>query len=204
MDSNVEFELKIEGLMGVRGYAILFNDLEFSMQRSTFATLKGPNGSGKTTLLRMIAGLIRPEAGEITRPEEEREQGPFYLGHDHGLRPNETALSHLRDWADLHHAPRARIDDAIERLGLGLRAMVPAHALSAGQKKRVGLARALVAPRRLWLLDEPAAALDVKGQALLCDLIRDHTAGGGMCLAAIHDPLELQPHKTLDLTEFQV
>lgn len=202
--SPEETSLGLNALMGVRGYAILFSGLSFTLQSGQFAALKGPNGSGKTTLLRMVAGLIAPETGTITRPDEFREQGPYYLGHDSGLRPSETPLSHLRDWADLHHAPRSAVEPALERMGLKARALVHAHALSAGQKKRVGLARALIAPRKLWLLDEPAAALDVKGQALLCDLIGEHLASGGLCLAALHDPLNLQPDKILDLSEFQV
>jgi heme ABC exporter, ATP-binding protein CcmA len=196
-------ELKITELTGVRGYSLLFRDLNFTLPPGRFACLSGPNGSGKTTLLRMIAGLIRPEAGTITCPEEFRDQGPFYLGHENGLRPNDTAQEHLRDWADLHHADRSLIAPVIERVGLKARALVPAQALSAGQKKRIGLARALIAPRRLWLLDEPAAALDVSGQALLCELIREHLSAGGLCLAALHDPLELQPDMTLNLAEFQ-
>lgn len=201
--TSEDITMKIRNLAGVRGYALLFSGLDFTLKAGEFVALKGPNGSGKTTLLRMIAGLIAPETGTIERPEENREQGPFYLGHDSGLRPSETPLSHLRDWADLHHAPKDRIEPALERMGLKTRSLVHAHALSAGQKKRVGLARALITPRKLWLLDEPAAALDVKGQALLCTLITEHLQQGGMCMAALHDPLDLTPDMTLDLAEFQ-
>lgn len=201
--TSVGSELNITALAGVRGYTMLFRDLNFTLKPGQFACLSGPNGSGKTTLLRMIAGLIRPETGSITCPDEHREQGPFYLGHENGLRPNDTALHHLRDWADLHHADRSLIEPVIDRVGLKARALVPAQALSAGQKKRIGLARALIAPRKLWLLDEPAAALDVKGQALLCDLITAHIANGGLCLAALHDALALTPDVTLDLGEFR-
>ena len=203
LDSSAGEALKITDLTGARGYALLFTALDLTILPSEFVTLVGPNGSGKTTLLRMIAGLIRPEAGEIHRPAEAHEQGPFYLGHETGLRPGETALGHLRDWADLHKADRSRIEPALERLGLAERALIPAHALSAGQKKRVGLARALIAPRRVWLLDEPASALDVRGQALLCDLISEHRSEGGLCLAALHDPVNLTPDNTLDLGAFR-
>ena len=196
---NEHFSLIFEQLVGVRGYSILFSGLDFSLPYGRFAALKGPNGSGKTTLLRMIAGLIAPESGKVRTCIEVYHQGPFYLGHEHGLRSNETPLSHLRDWADLHRAPRSSIPDALERLGLTARQNVSAHALSAGQKKRVGLARALIAHRKLWLLDEPAASLDVAGQSLLCALIKEHIAGGGACLAALHDPLELVPDDVLDL-----
>jgi heme exporter protein A len=85
-------------------------------------------------------------------------------------------------------------------MGLIERQNISAHALSAGQKKRVGLARVLIAPRNLWLLDEPAASLDIAGQSLLCDMIREHTCQGGSCLAALHDPMDLTPDDVLDLT----
>ncbi len=195
--------LKLENLTAVRGYALLFSNLNFKLDAGRFAALKGPNGSGKTTLLRMVAGFIEPETGSMTRPSEEKDRGPFYLGHDHGLRATETAISHLRYWARLHSVPMDTIPDIIERLGLKSRALVPAHSLSAGQKKRLGLARALLTPRKLWLLDEPAAALDTKGQALLCDVIREHLAAGGLCLAALHDPLALEPDDYLDVSEFR-
>ena len=114
---NEHFSLVLEQLVGVRGYSLLFSGLDFSLPKGRFAALKGPNGSGKTTLLRIIAGLIAPESGSVQRVEEGFHQGPFYLGHDHGLRPNETPLSHLRDWADLHHAPREKITGALDTAG---------------------------------------------------------------------------------------
>ncbi|WP_324603001.1 heme ABC exporter ATP-binding protein CcmA [Ponticaulis koreensis] len=199
---NSEFALQISNLTAVRGYSLLFSGLDFILSSGCFAALKGPNGTGKTTLLRIIAGFIEPETGNVSRAEEFRDQGPFFLGHEHGLRASETPLSHLKDWADMHFAPRDRISAAIERVGLTIRQNVPAYSLSAGQKKRVALARALVAPRKLWLLDEPASALDVHGQALLCDLMREHLGSGGSILAALHDPLELQPDTVLDLGEY--
>ncbi|MFC6198209.1 heme ABC exporter ATP-binding protein CcmA [Ponticaulis profundi] len=202
-ESPPDFGLKIISLTGARGYNLLFSGLTVDVAPGNFVALVGPNGSGKTTLLRMLAGLITPEAGEIERPPEVREQGPFYLGHESGLRPNETPLSHLKDWADLHHATSAGISAAIERVGLTERAMVPAHALSAGQKRRLCLARTLVAPRQLWLLDEPAAALDLHGQMLLCALIREHVAQGGICVAALHDPLDIEPDLTINLKDYQ-
>ena len=202
-ETSERFGLKMSDLTAVRGYALLFSGLSANVEPGRFVAVRGPNGSGKTTLLRMLAGLLPPASGKISRPDEIREQGPFYLGHESGLRPNETALSHLRDWADLHHAPRHTIDLAAGRVGLKARALVPAYALSAGQKKRLGLARALVAPRNLWLLDEPAASLDTGGQALLAELIREHTHAGGICLAALHDPLDLAPDEVIDLAEYR-
>ena len=199
---KTDFALQISNLTAIRGYSILFSGLDFTLSSGTFTALKGPNGTGKTTLLRIIAGFIEPETGNVERAEEFREQGPFFLGHEHGLRASETPLSHLKDWADIHFASRDKISDAIERVGLTIRQNVPAYSLSAGQKKRVALARALITPRKLWLLDEPASALDVRGQALLCELMREHLASGGAILAALHDPLDLAPDTILDLGEF--
>tara|TARA_X000000950_G_scaffold150131_1_gene185058 strand:- start:8790 stop:9473 length:684 start_codon:yes stop_codon:yes gene_type:complete len=194
--------LTIDSLTAVRGYNLLFQGLNFKLQSGQFAALRGPNGTGKTTLLRMIAGFIEAETGTIEKVEEYRERGPFYLGHDHGLRASETPLSHLTDWADIHYSPRSDIPDILERVGLTLRQHVPAYSLSAGQKKRVALARALITPRLLWLLDEPASALDTAGQALLCELMKEHLDEGGAILAAIHDDLELTPDLVLDLGAF--
>lgn len=200
--------LKISALTGVRGYSVLFTGLDFILPAGQFVALRGPNGSGKTTLLRIIAGLITPETGQIAFSASSRTQNAdpndliFYLGHEHGLRANETPLSHLHDWADIHRAPRHPVKAALDRVGLSARSMVSAYALSAGQKKRLGLARALVAPRSIWLLDEPAAALDAAGQALLCELIREHCAKGGAVLAALHDSLDIEPDSVLNMSEF--
>lgn len=201
--------LKISALTGVRGYSVLFSGLDFILPAGQFVALRGPNGSGKTTLLRLIAGLISPETGRITisaSPQTDTSDPNdqiFYLGHEHGLRANETPLSHLHDWADIHRAPSHTVKPALDRVGLTARSMVSAYALSAGQKKRLGLARALVAPRRIWLLDEPAAALDAAGQSLLCDLIGEHCAKGGAVLAALHDTLDIEPDTALNMSEFQ-
>ena len=202
LNSSTSVALKICGLTAVRGYNLLFSGLDFELAGGRFAVLKGANGTGKTTLLRMIAGFIEPETGEIELPDDARGQGPFFLGHESGLRATDTPVGHLKDWADMHFAPRSAIEPAIQRVGLGARQLVPAYSLSAGQKKRVALARALVAPRNLWLLDEPASALDVSGQALLCELLSEHLKSGGACMAALHDPLNVTPDVTLDLGQY--
>ncbi|MAP94057.1 MAG: heme ABC exporter ATP-binding protein CcmA [Ponticaulis sp.] len=196
--------LKLRQLTAVRGYTLLFSGLDFDLAYGEFAALKGPNGAGKTTLLRMVAGLIAAESGEIeySIPDEAPARGIYYLGHELGLRPNETPLSHLRDWADMHHQPRERILPAIDRLGLTSRREVPAWSLSAGQKKRVALARSLVVPCPIWLLDEPASSLDVGGQCLLCELMTEHLNSNGAILAALHDPMDLEPSRVLDVGAF--
>lgn len=199
--SSSPFALKLSHLTAVRGYALLFSDLSFELKSGSFAAVRGPNGSGKTTLLRMVADLAEPETGEIVLGESENSYGKgiYFLGHELGLRASETPWSHLTDWADIHSAPKDGIADILDRMGLSKRRDVPVWSLSAGQKKRVALARALVVPAPLWLLDEPASALDVGGQALLCDLMREHLAEGGSILAALHDPMELVPDTELDI-----
>lgn len=199
-----EFALKLTRVTAVRGYALLFSGLEFELAPGEFAAVRGPNGSGKTTLLRMVAGLAEPEDGEINLGFDDvgYGRGMYFLGHELGLRPNETPFSHLSDWADIHSLPKDSIPQILERLGLSRRRDVPSWSLSAGQKKRVALARALIVPSPLWLLDEPASALDVSGQALLCELMREHLANGGAILAALHDPMELKPDLELDIGAF--
>jgi len=199
-----QIALKTEDASAVRGYALLFSGLNFSLSYGQFAAVKGPNGSGKTTFLRIVAGLAETETGTIERfvPEAASGRGLFFLGHELGLRTSETPKSHLTDWADIHGVSRQTIPGALQRLGLETRQDVPAWSLSAGQKKRVALARALVAPCPIWLLDEPASALDVKGQTLLCALMKEHLSDGGAILAALHDPMEISPDIELDIGAF--
>lgn len=201
---KTDFALKLTHVTAVRGYALLFSGLNFEMGPGQFAAVRGPNGAGKTTLLRMVAGLSEPEDGKIEFGFEDigYGRGINFLGHELGLRSSETPYSHLRDWADIHSLQKSGIADILERLGLSRRRDVPVWSLSAGQKKRVALARTLIAPSPLWLLDEPASALDVSGQALLCDLMREHLQSGGSILAALHDPMELKPDLDLDIGAF--
>lgn len=202
-DTSDAFELKVQGLTASRGYNLLFQSLNLSMSPGEFTVVKGPNGSGKSTLLRIIAGLTEADFGTITRPVEIGDAGPFYLGHLDGLRLQDTPDSHLTYWAQQHGYSTDELNGTLNRVGLADRRLVPVYALSAGQKKRIALARALLVPRTLWLLDEPAAALDNAGQTLLCEMIDEHTQSGGLCLAALHEPLALTPNQTVDLMEFQ-
>lgn len=180
-------QLTITDLALDRGGWRLFEGLSLEAPPGAHVALTGPNGAGKTSLLRAIAGFLRPSAGTIAFGDEDRETHLHFLGHRDGLKAPLDARAHLRFWADLLGGEA--VDAVLERVGLGRVADLPARTLSAGQGRRLALARLLASPRPLWLLDEPAASLDAAGKALLERLIADHCAGGGIVVAAVHEPL---------------
>src|SRR5262249_16938688 len=155
--------------------------LSFAIQSGGYAEIRGANGAGKTSLLRAIAGFLKPRAGRI---EFERVEEPatamHYLGHLNGLKPATSARAHLRYWSGLLGGGDE--NDAVARGGLDRIAGLPARALSQGQARRLALARLLAASRPIWLLDEPAAALDANGRSVLAELIASHRANGGVVL----------------------
>lgn len=182
-----------------RGGRVLFDGLSLWAAPGAHVEIVGPNGSGKTSLLRAIAGFLRPRAGRISfEGAAEPALALHYVGHQNGLKPTADVRAHLRYWAGLFGgAPRE--DFAFERLDLGDLAQLPARALSQGQARRLALARLIVAPRPIWLLDEPAAALDAAGRAVLNELIDAHRAEHGIVLAAVHEPLGPRPSDVVTL-----
>ena len=163
----------------------------------------GPNGAGKSSLLRIAAGLLRPSSGVLEVVGEDGD-GRHYLGHQDALKPTATLGETLAFWAALFCAERPRPDTiraAADRVGLAHALQLPAGILSAGQRRRAGLARLVIAPRPVWVLDEPAAALDRDGVALIGSLLQEHLAGGGMAIIATHDALPVSPGFTIDLLE---
>lgn len=191
--------LEIDGLVAQRGGRALFQPLTLALAPGRFAALRGPNGAGKTSLLRTIAGLLRPAGGAVrlTRagqpiPREEQGQAMLLIGHADALKAARTPRQELRYWAAALGGEAALVETALQRVGLARAADRPCRTLSAGQRRRAALARLLVVPRPLWLLDEPAASLDAAGKALLCELIRAHCAAGGAALASLHEALPLQ------------
>lgn len=192
--------LAIENLALARGGRALFADLSFALQAGEAVALTGANGSGKTSLLRAIAGLLRPEAGAIRfdgatgvrEADEARSDGLHLLGHHDGLKTNRTAREELRFWARWSGGSDAGIERAVEALTLAPLLDLDVRKLSAGQRRRLALARLLAAPRPLWLLDEPMAPLDAANRTRFGGLMAEHLAGGGLILAAVHDPLPVR------------
>jgi len=213
--------LTAERLACTRGDRKLFDGLSFRVSAGQALAVEGANGAGKTSLLRMIAGFLAPAAGrlvlksaqtEITDAEE-RGKSIGWLGHHDGLKPQLTVREQLDFFARLYRDPLrpslaqapatgtspasasraggADLISVLERVGLARQAELPCRYLSAGQRRRLALARLLVSERPLWLLDEPFAALDVAGQALIAQLMVRHCGHGGIIIAATHDPLGL-------------
>ncbi|WP_334176446.1 heme ABC exporter ATP-binding protein CcmA [Pseudoxanthobacter sp.] len=188
--------LVVAGLCAERGGRPVLEGVAFHVGDGTALAVTGANGTGKSTLLRAIAGLVRPQAGAIRfRGAALPAAALHYLGHRDALKTPLTVAANLNFWlrwqapATGRAARAARLDEALTRTGLGTLADLPAGHLSAGQRRRLALARLIAVPRPLWLLDEPTASLDAEGCALAGRLMAAHLAGGGVIVAATHDPL---------------
>ena len=196
--------LSAENIGLERGGRQLFAGLSFEVGDGEALVVVGPNGAGKSSLLRAIAGFLPLNAGGVTLTGGDAEatlgEQSHYLGHADSLKGALTAGENLAFWAGVlgDDSGRPRWLAALTRLGLPHVADFPVRALSAGQKRRVALARLLVARRPLWLLDEPTTALDVASQALFAAIMREHLAAGGLIIAATHAPLGLDA-RTLEL-----
>lgn len=187
----------------------IFAGVSFRVTRGEAAVLRGPNGSGKSTLLRLLAGLLPPEAGDarlgalsLSDGRESFMEQVVYAGHLDAVKPQLGVAENLATWAALYGTPepQARAAAALARLGLDRIADFPAAYCSAGQKRRLGLARLLVIDRPLWLLDEPTVSLDVAAVETFAALVRAHVAGGGLAIAATHLPLDFGPGPEIALT----
>ncbi|MBS0384570.1 MAG: heme ABC exporter ATP-binding protein CcmA [Proteobacteria bacterium] len=188
--------ISVHDLAIARGGRVLFEALSFAVQSGGYAEVRGANGSGKTSLLRAIAGFLKPRAGRIAFEHiEERATALHFLGHLNALKQAASVRAHLRYWAGLLSGGDE--DGALASIGLAGIADLPARALSQGQGRRLAIGRLLVAPRPVWLLDEPAAALDAAGRDMLAGLIADHRRGGGIVLAAVHEPLGVEPDQVV-------
>lgn len=194
--------LEIEDLALARGGRRLFSGLSLNLAAGQACALTGRNGAGKTSLLRAVAGLIAPETGRISFGEtdtgEARARGLHLLGHLDGLKSGRTAREELDFWTRWNGGTGQASVEAARRLEIVPLLDLEIRRLSAGQRRRLALARMLSAPRPLWLLDEPLSPLDSGWRARFGEIMAEHLAGGGLILAAIHDPLPV-PAQSVDI-----
>ncbi|WP_238181861.1 heme ABC exporter ATP-binding protein CcmA [Methylobacterium trifolii] len=194
--------LSVDDLACRRSGRRIFSGLSFALAPGEALTVTGRNGAGKSSLLAILSGRLRPDAGRVTLGDVGEATLPECLhaiAHRDGLKGALSAGENLAFARALLGAPRMEPGAALERLGLAHALNLPVAYLSAGQRRRVALARLLVCHRPLWLLDEPTAALDVASQALLAGLMAEHRAGGGLVVAATHQPLGLDGARTLHI-----
>ncbi len=198
--------LSVKNLSCQRGGRTIFSGLSLEIKPGEAVILRGPNGAGKSTLLRVIAGLIPAQAGEISLhgtafANRDDFQGQItYAGHLDAIKPQLTVAENLHFWAQLFNAGNLiqtmqdfRLDEIADR---------PAHACSAGQKRRLGLARIAVTSRPLWLLDEPTVSLDTETTARFAATIDAHCAAGGMAFIATHIDLGLKAPRSFEMQAY--
>ena len=199
-----------EKLTCIRGERIVFANLSFSIGEGELLHLQGPNGSGKSTLLRLMAGLISPISGKLNwnRSDVKLLERDFctyfhYVGHQDAIKNVLTVEENLRFWSDL--IPLAKTDDLIEKaldtFSLTNLSSLPVRFLSAGQRKRLNLARLCTTPAPLWILDEPTNSLDKEATGVLNNLVRSHQKEGGVVAIATHD-VSMPGSKVLKITDF--
>jgi len=193
--------IRASDLACVRGAREVFRDVSFTVGSGEALLVTGPNGAGKSSLLRLVAGLLRPAGGRIDIEGGELDltlgEQALYLGHLDALKPALLVRENLAFWARFLGNGAVEQEPALAAVGLSGLAHVPATYLSAGQRRRLALARLISVNRAIWLLDEPTAALDASGQEMLAGLLRTHVSNGGIVLAATHGPIGLG--KTMEL-----
>ncbi|MBR0557685.1 heme ABC exporter ATP-binding protein CcmA [Ciceribacter sp. L1K23] len=204
--------LVAESLAARRGEELIFRDISFEMGAGEALILTGRNGSGKSTLLRVIAGLLRPEAGRAVIDDRSGEgprpagEASHYLGHRNAMKQELTVLENLAFWktylGDFPGGVGLDVQEAAETVGLGGITHLPYGYLSAGQQRRFAMAKLIVAHRPLWILDEPTAALDASADRMFAGLVEAHLARGGIAIAATHQPLGLERARQLVMKGF--
>jgi heme exporter protein A len=203
MIAHLPIKLLAEDVTVMRGNRRVISGLTLSVARGEALILTGRNGIGKTTLLRALAGFLPLASGKLRLegwPEDAAiGEACHFVGHLNGVKPALTAIETLQFFAGFLGGPDGAAERAAERLGLSSLADIPAGYLSAGQKRRLGLARLLCAERPVWLMDEPAVSLDTASQKLLARIVNEHLAGGGIVVAATHTGLGWDGMRTLDL-----
>ncbi len=177
----------------VRDGREIFSGLNFDVSAGKALAITGVNGAGKSSLLRMIAGLLPIADGAISASGQDRElplaEQAHYVGHRDALKPALTVTENLDFWRDFLGGETHDSQQSLDAVGLGHAAHLPAAVLSAGQRRRLSIARLLAVRRPLWLLDEPMSALDATGQTIAINLIKAHLKSGGLIVAATHGPL---------------
>lgn len=196
--------LRGDDLVCQRGGREVFSGLHFALSSGQALAVTGRNGAGKSSLLRMIAGLLRIEGGTLALlgGDAERSIGEqaHYLGHQDALKPSLSVIENLefwsawlgRTWLGRSEVGGGECRPALKAVGLDTLAALPAAYLSAGQKRRLSLARLVAIPRPIWLLDEPSSALDASAQTMLLSLMRTHLGNGGMIIAATHSDIGIE------------
>jgi heme exporter protein A len=194
-------ELKANGLTCERGGRIVFRGLSLALRPGQLMQLTGPNGSGKSSLLRLVAGLNEAQAGDIALTGGAKElsigQQAHYIAHQEPVKAALSVHENLAFWRDFLGG--GEVEEALEAFDLGRLSSYPAGLLSAGQKRRLALARLVLVPRVLWLLDEPTVGLDTASLARLVGVMARQLDKGGMIIAATHVPLGREPDLRLDL-----
>ncbi|MFK7942362.1 MAG: heme ABC exporter ATP-binding protein CcmA [Paracoccaceae bacterium] len=206
LPDKADMELVLDNLGCRRGGHMVFHGLSFRLAAGQAAQVRGPNGVGKSSLLRVLAGLVPLAAGEVrlggvSLPSDRSafQERVAYVGHLDAIKPALTVRQNLSAWAALFGAEPALVDTALAAFSLDPLADRPAAQCSAGQKRRLGLARLVVMDRPLWLLDEPTVSLDTVSTAVVAELVRTHLAGGGLVLIATHIDLGLGDCPVLEM-----
>jgi heme exporter protein A len=196
-------QLFADNLACTRGGRTVFSGLSFVVGGGEALVVTGRNGAGKSSLLRLIAGLVHRSAGrlelsggdaEATLPEQ-----VHYLGHEDALKPSLSVGENLRFWAEFLGGDRAAVQPALDAVGLAPLEGLPAAYLSAGQRRRLSIARLVAVKRPIWLLDEPTSALDTQSQGRLAFMMEGHLSGGGIIVAAAHGPIGLDAPREMRL-----
>ncbi len=194
-------QLSAENLACERGGRLVFRRVSFRLSGGEALLVTGRNGAGKSSLLRMIAGLLRIAAGRLALEGGDAEaaigEQAHYVGHLDALKPALSVAENLRFWAEFLGGSAADIEGALAAVDLAPLADLPAAYLSAGQRRRLSIARLAAVRRPLWLLDEPTSALDTASQARLAEMMRFHLDGGGLIVAATHGAIGLDGAREL-------
>jgi heme exporter protein A len=196
-------QLTGDNLVCSRGGREVFRGLSFTLKGGGALLVTGRNGAGKSSLLRMIAGLVRIAGGTLALEGGEQDspigEQAHYLGHLDALKTALTVAENLQFWSEFMGPASGNVEPALQAVELAPLSDLPAAYLSAGQRRRLSIARLIAVPRAIWLLDEPTSALDVGSQERLAGLMQRHLTSGGMIIAATHGAIGLERARELKM-----